>query len=96
MEAISPTGPEAGDDREDLRHEQKDSLLQKITKVDRDIAKAESRIAKLKKKQQELEENAQKGLSDVNEEEEKPRNQSIAQVIYAENRVRFYFADFTR
>merc|ERR1712203_762620 len=66
----------------------KDELLTKITKVDREIAKTESQIAKLKKKYQEQEEHANKPLSDSNEDtvEEKPKNQSIAQVIYAENR----------
>ena len=41
--------------------------------------------------QQEQEEHANKPLSDSNEDsvEEKPKNQSIAQIIYAENRVRF-------
>ena len=65
----------------------KDDLLSKITKVDREIAKTESQIAKLKKKYQEQEEHANKPLSDSNEDEEKPKNQSIAQIIYAENRV---------
>ena len=39
--------------------------------------------------QQEQEEHANKPLSDSNEEmvEEKPKNQSIAQIIYNENRV---------
>ena len=100
----------------------KDELLTKITKVDREIAKTESQIAKLKKKyvcyflsipfvtyiynlllinftffsplQQEQEEHANKPLSDSHDEdsvvEEKPKNQSIAQVIYAENRVRIF------
>merc|ERR1719189_2991891 len=58
----------------------------KITKADREIAKTESQIAKLKKKYQEQEEHANKPLSDSNEDEEKPKNQSIAQIIYAENR----------
>ena len=50
MEAISPTGPEApGDQMDDLKAV-KDELLTKITKVDREIAKTESQIAKLKKK----------------------------------------------
>ena len=91
VEAISPTGPDAGCAMEDMRFEsrkEKDNLLQKITKVDRDIAKAESQIAKLKKKQQELEDKARKPTSDVHEEEEKPRNQSKAQEVYAENRVK--------
>ena len=50
VEAISPTGPEApGDQMDDLKAV-KDELLTKITKVDREIAKTESQIAKLKKK----------------------------------------------
>jgi hypothetical protein len=90
VEAISPTGPEApGDQMDDLKAV-KDELLTKITKVDREIAKTESQIAKLKKKYQEQEEHANKPLSDSHDEdsvvEEKPKNQSIAQVIYAENR----------
>jgi septal ring factor EnvC (AmiA/AmiB activator) len=91
VEQISPTGPEAPSERDELRST-KDDLLKKITKVDREIAKAESQIAKLKKKQQELEDlQANKhGMSDTNEEEEeeRPKNQSIAQIIYADNRVR--------
>ena len=50
VEAISPTGPEApGDQMDDLKVV-KEELLMKITKVDREIAKTESQIAKLKKK----------------------------------------------
>ena len=49
VEAISPTGPEAPSERDDLKAI-KDDLLLKITKVDREIAKTESQIAKLKKK----------------------------------------------
>jgi len=86
VEAISPTGPEACGERDDLKAIKED-LLKKITKVDREILKAESQIAKLKKKQQELEDAANKPLSDSNDEIERPKNQSVAQVIYAENRV---------
>ena len=50
MEAISPTGPEAPGDHTDDLKAVKDELLMKITKVDREIAKTESQIAKLKKK----------------------------------------------
>jgi predicted nucleic acid-binding Zn-ribbon protein len=89
VDAISPTGPEASGERDDLKAIKED-LLKKITKVDREILKAESQIAKLKKKQQELEDATNKPLSDSNEEIERPKNQSVAQVIYAENRVSFY------
>ena len=97
VEQISPTGPEAPSERDELKST-KDVLLQKITKVDREIAKAESVIAKLKKKQSELEEAANKTSSDdsmLNEEErrkareeEEERPKSVAQIVYAENRVR--------
>ena len=86
VEAISPTGPEASGERDDLKAIKED-LLKKITKVDREILKAESQIAKLKKKQQELEDAANKPMSDSSDELERPKNQSVAQVIYAENRV---------
>ena len=51
---------------------------------------AESSIAKLRKKEGELEVAAQKGDGAKAEEEEvkEPRHHSIAQIIYAENRVR--------
>merc|ERR1712045_1034274 len=86
VEAISPTGPEAPRDYTDDLKQEKDDLLMKIAKVDREIMVAESQIAKLKKKYREQEETAKQPMSDSNEEEEKPKNQSIAQVIYAENR----------
>ena len=50
MEAISPTGPEAPRDYTDDLKQEKDDLLMKIAKVDREIMVAESQIAKLKKK----------------------------------------------
>merc|ERR1712113_266190 len=94
VEAISPTGPEPSGERDDHIRSTKDDLLQKITKVDREIAKAESQIAKLRKKQQELEDTTSKPLSDTNDEEEKPRNQSIAQIVYADNRVNTIYWQF--
>ncbi len=106
VEAISPTGPEGSVERDDLKAI-KDNLLLEITRVDREILKAESQIAKLKKKQQvrkslfskvfwivdsfhkilqEVEEASNKP-SESSDEIERPKNQSIAQVIYADNRV---------
>ncbi|XP_059091907.1 nuclear receptor corepressor 2-like isoform X2 [Tigriopus californicus] len=87
VEAISPTGPEVTNERDELRSS-RDDLLQKISKIDREIAKAESQIAKLKKKQQELEDSSSRPLSEDEEEEERPHHKSIAQIIYAENRRR--------
>ena len=90
MEQISPTGPEAPSERDELQAT-KDVLLNKISKVDREIALSESVIAKLKKKQQELEEAANKTGSDPNGDEdlEEERPKSIAQIVYAENRVSY-------
>jgi len=85
VEAISPTPEDRPAERDDVRST-KDDLLQKIAKVDREIAKAESQIAKLKKKQADLEDAANRPTSDSATEEEKPANQSIAQLVYSENR----------
>lgn len=54
------------------------------------LLQAESSIAKLRKKEGELEVAAQKGDGAKAEEEDtkEPRHHSIAQIIYAENRVR--------
>lgn len=98
VEAISPTGPEVSGEQMDDLKSMREELLKKISKVDREIAKTECQIVKLRKKHQEQEEHANKPLSDTNEEEEKPKNLSIAQVIYSENRVRkfkrFLLIDF--
>ncbi|KAG8223441.1 hypothetical protein J437_LFUL008521 [Ladona fulva] len=87
VEAISPTLPSDSLQEDTTFRSTKDELLQQITKVDREIAKAESQIQKLKKKQQELEEIASKPAV-VKEEEEiaQPKHQSLAQKIYADNR----------
>ncbi|KAK7073871.1 nuclear receptor corepressor 2, partial [Halocaridina rubra] len=87
VEAISPTLPSDPRDESPLRST-KDDLLKRIEQVDREIAKAESSIAKLRKKEGELEQAAQKGDGTAAEEEDckEPKHQSIAQIIYAENR----------
>ena len=57
--------------------------------VDREIAKVENSISKLKKKQQDLEEAAKKPPlehAELRTHSTRPKNQSIAQLIYAENR----------
>lgn len=57
--------------------------------MDREIAKAESQISILKKKQHELEEIASKPtVKPEVEEVAQPKHQSLAQKIYAENRKR--------
>lgn len=87
MEAISPTLPDHHMQEDQVFKTTKDELLQQISKVDREIAKAESQISILKKKKTELEEIASKPAvkQDV-EEIAQPKHQSLAQKIYAENR----------
>ncbi|PNF41940.1 hypothetical protein B7P43_G14654 [Cryptotermes secundus] len=87
VEAISPTLPPDSMQEDAAFRATKDDLLQQIGKVDREIAKVESQICKLKKKQQELEETANKPSIKKEEEEiAQPKHQSPAQKIYAENR----------
>ncbi|XP_062612338.1 nuclear receptor corepressor 2-like isoform X1 [Saccostrea cucullata] len=85
VEAISPTLPP-----DETSQSSKDQLLQAISKVDREISKVDRDIHKLKKKQEQLElekckppEEKQK-VKDIVVPETK--HQSIAQIIYAENR----------
>lgn len=88
VEAISPTFPDhiQQEDQTSLRTT-KDELLQQIGKVDREIAKTESQISILKKKEQDLEENASKpAVKSEVEEDAQPKHQSLAQKIYADNR----------
>ncbi|XP_074640514.1 uncharacterized protein LOC141898487 [Tubulanus polymorphus] len=92
VEAISPTLPseETKVEMAGMRSE-KDDLLQQISRVDREITKVEQQISKLKKKQQQLEEESAKPPEEKTSQSEpvlvpEPKNQSIAQIIYAENK----------
>ncbi|XP_044260119.1 nuclear receptor corepressor 1 [Tribolium madens] len=87
VEAISPTFPDHLQQEEQTFRTTKDELIQQIGKVDREIAKAESQITILKKKEKELEEIANKpSVKSEVEEDAQPKHQSLPQKIYAENR----------
>ncbi|XP_043200401.1 uncharacterized protein LOC122369609 [Amphibalanus amphitrite] len=86
-EAISPTLPADGLDESPLRST-KDELLGQISTIDREIMKAESQIAKLKRKQSELEQHAARPDGSVSEDEREPKMTSLPQTIYADNRKR--------
>jgi len=93
-EAISPTLPEPNTQEDAQFKSTKDDLLQQIAKVDREIAKRESQLNMLRKRTKELEETANKpleaSLKRNVEEQSQPKHQSMAQKIYAENRVKLY------
>ncbi|XP_046570749.1 LOW QUALITY PROTEIN: uncharacterized protein LOC124278997 [Haliotis rubra] len=86
VEAISPTLPPEDSASKTFKEE----LLQGISRVDREITKVEQNIMKLKKKKQALEEETSKPKKEkpVTPELAMPetKHQSIAQIIYAENR----------
>lgn len=82
VEAISPILSDHLQQEDQAFRTTKDELIQQIGKVDREIAKAESQIAILKKKQQELEEIANKpSVTSEVEEDTQPKHQSLPQVI---------------
>ncbi|BFZ19004.1 hypothetical protein BsWGS_22044 [Bradybaena similaris] len=85
VEAISPILPQEDPANKILREE----LLTNIAQVDRDMVNVEQQIGKLKKKQAELLENKSKPQEEKSDDHEltyEPKHQSIAQIIYAENR----------
>lgn len=93
-EAISPTLPEPGQQEDAQFKTTKDDLLGQLARVDREIAKRETQISKLRKKLKELEEAASKPLEagakrPVEEQSQQPKHRSLVQKIYAENRVSF-------
>lgn len=64
--------------------------MQQIGKVDREIAKRENQLNMLRKRLKELEETANKPLEVKDTEEtQQPKHQSMAQKVYAENRVNY-------
>ncbi|XP_063310387.1 nuclear receptor corepressor 2 isoform X2 [Pelobates fuscus] len=91
LEPVSPPSPSQGDGDMDLLPARlsKEELIQNMDRVDREITMVEQQITKLKKKQQQLEEEAAKPL-----EPEKPispppiesKHRSLVQIIYDENR----------
>lgn len=82
VEAISPTLPEQISQEDQAFKTTKDELIQQISKVDREILKAEQQIVILKKKQAELEEVANKpSVKNEVEEDAQPKHQSLPQVI---------------
>ncbi|XP_028172128.1 nuclear receptor corepressor 2-like, partial [Ostrinia furnacalis] len=82
---LSPNPP-SEPTAEDSFRTTKDDLLQQISKVDREMALSEATLAKLKKKQEELEQTASKPARAEEPEEAVPRHRSLAQCVYADNR----------
>ncbi|CAH1800389.1 unnamed protein product [Owenia fusiformis] len=87
VEAISPTPDDQKIEIAAMKAS-KEELINSISRIDREIGKSETSIANFKKKQQQLEEQANK--PDEENQSEEPvvenKNQSVAQIIYAENR----------
>ncbi|CAK1541858.1 unnamed protein product [Leptosia nina] len=86
VEVLSPNPPSEPTIEDQNFRTTKDDLLQQISKVDREMALSETTLAKLKKKQEELEQSASKPAAAAEPEEAPPRHRSLAQCIYADNR----------
>ncbi|XP_073442235.1 nuclear receptor corepressor 2 isoform X14 [Dendrobates tinctorius] len=90
LEPVSPSSPHVDGELDLLPTRlSKEELIQNMDRVDREITMVEQQISKLKKKQQQLEEEAAKPL-----EPERPlsppptesKHRSLVQIIYDENR----------
>ncbi|XP_051970895.1 nuclear receptor corepressor 1-like isoform X1 [Xyrauchen texanus] len=91
VEASSHGGvPQVGEDADTSPSKlSKEELIQSMDRVDREIAKVEQQIFKLKKKQQQLEEEAAKPIKPEKPVTPPPvehKHRSIVQIIYDENR----------
>lgn len=95
MEAISPTPTEPRDDSPDSP---KVLIIKQIESIDREIEKFEASVKMMEKKAEELEEAAsiqktegevEGGFAATEEEDAKNKNQSLPQMIYAANKVRY-------
>ncbi|XP_075689751.1 nuclear receptor corepressor 2 isoform X4 [Rhinoderma darwinii] len=91
LEPVSPSSPPHADGDLDLLPTRlsKEELIQNMDRVDREITMVEQQICKLKKKQQQLEEEAAKPLEPVKPLSPPPaesKHRSLVQIIYDENR----------
>ncbi|XP_050409847.2 nuclear receptor corepressor 1 isoform X2 [Patella vulgata] len=85
VEAISPTDEPVGKSQKE-----KEEIIAQITILDQEINQVESKIKNLQKKQDQLEKDTAKPQEEKRVSPElnqtEPKHQSIAQIIYAENR----------
>ncbi|XP_048583082.1 uncharacterized protein LOC116603357 isoform X3 [Nematostella vectensis] len=91
IEDISPAKPASEDKSKSqlLSTISKEELIQSMDKLDREIAQAQQQIANLKKKQSQLEEDAQQAQTEPPKPPSPPPEQkpkSLVQVVYEENR----------
>lgn len=85
VEVLSPNPPSEPPEDQTLRTT-KDDLLQQISKVDREMALSDAQLSKLKKKQEELEQAANKPARVIEPDESPLVHRDLAQCVYAENR----------